>query len=103
MESYEEQLVSETQEPFIPSGHAFVCFDSIESAHACQEHFKAGIRDYIKHFFETAKYWLCFCWRNHFNNRRAASKSTFIRFEDLNDEALSEIYKDTFLEMNRAT
>lgn len=79
-----------------------MCFDSAESAHACQEHFKAGTRDYLRHLFDTIKYWFFFCCRLNLDNRRNTSKSTFTRFEDLNDEALAEIYKDTFLEMNRA-
>ena len=28
LEKYEEKLLDETLKPFVPSGHAFVCFDS---------------------------------------------------------------------------
>ena len=31
LEKYEEKLIDETLKPFVPSGHAFVCFDSINS------------------------------------------------------------------------
>ena len=31
MDSYDKKLFDETMKPFINSGHAFVCFDSVSS------------------------------------------------------------------------
>jgi hypothetical protein len=36
LEHYEEKLLDETLKPFIPSGHAFITFDSIEALEACE-------------------------------------------------------------------
>ena len=38
-EEYEEKLLDETLKPFVPSGHAFVCFDSSKSVESCERHF----------------------------------------------------------------
>ena len=31
MDKYENDLIEETMKPFINSGHAFICFDSVSS------------------------------------------------------------------------
>lgn len=40
MERYENQLMDETMKPFINSGHAFVCFDSVASLNKILKHFR---------------------------------------------------------------
>ena len=39
LEHYEEKLLDETLKPFVPSGHAFVTFDSMEALEACENYF----------------------------------------------------------------
>lgn len=34
LEIFEQELLQETMKPFLPSGHAFVCFDSISTVDA---------------------------------------------------------------------
>ena len=36
----ENEMTDETQKPFINSGHAFVCFDSVASLNSIIKHFK---------------------------------------------------------------
>jgi len=38
MEKYEDKLEIEAQKPFINSGNAFVCFDSVESMNRVIKH-----------------------------------------------------------------
>jgi hypothetical protein len=59
LDKYEEKLVAATMKPFLPSGHAFVCFDSVESAVACIEHFKAGAKEYCNYLLHTCKEQCC--------------------------------------------
>jgi hypothetical protein len=40
MEELEDKLMQEILKPFQPSGHAFVCFNSIQSVNLVQQHFK---------------------------------------------------------------
>ena len=40
MYKYEEQLVEETMKPFVNSGHAFICFDSVGSANTILRYYK---------------------------------------------------------------
>lgn len=40
MTNYENQLIEETMKPFVNSGHAFICFDSIGSANTILRHYK---------------------------------------------------------------
>ena len=40
MDIYDRQLFDETMKPFINSGHAFVCFDSVTSLNAIIRHYR---------------------------------------------------------------
>lgn len=40
MDEYENQLMEETMKPFINSGHAFVCFDSVNSLNTILKYFR---------------------------------------------------------------
>lgn len=84
--------------PFLPSGHAFVCLDSVESAVACIEFFKASAKEYcnyVGHFCKDK----CCC----NGDTRLRAKSTFTKFEDLTENSLQDLYKDSILVMSRAT
>lgn len=87
--------------PFVPSGHAFVCLDSVESAVACIEYFKAGPKEYCNYLTDTCNDKCCCCFTRS-NQTRNRSKSTFTRFEDLTEQSLAEVYKDSILVMSRA-
>jgi len=79
--------------PFLPSGHAFVCLDSVESAVACIEFFKATAREYCNYVEHS-----CCGWRG-----RLRSKSTFTKFEDISETSLENLYRNSMLVMSRAT
>lgn len=49
LEKLEEKLVDQTLKPFEPSGHAFVCLDSVGSLRACEQNFKVTILDYVRY------------------------------------------------------
>jgi hypothetical protein len=48
MDHLENKLLDETLKPFKPSGHAFVCFDSIKSVNLVLQHFKMTPGRYCK-------------------------------------------------------
>ena len=48
MDRLENKLLDETLKPFKPSGHAFVCFDSIKSVNLVLQHFKMTPGRYCK-------------------------------------------------------
>lgn len=50
MQKYEEQLIEETMKPFVNSGHAFICFDSVASCNTLLRHFKPTTMKSIKIF-----------------------------------------------------
>ena len=41
MDEHENDLIDETMKPFINSGHAFICFDSVYSLNTILKHFKS--------------------------------------------------------------
>ena len=51
MEKYEDKLELEAQKPFINSGNAFVCFDSVESMNRVIKHHKSTTVSGFKMFF----------------------------------------------------
>mmetsp|Transcript_1280 Transcript_1280/g.1544 ORF Transcript_1280/g.1544 Transcript_1280/m.1544 type:complete len:103 (+) Transcript_1280:913-1221(+) len=51
MERYEAALTDETMKPFINSGHAFVCFDSVASMNTILKHFRTTPSQHIRIFF----------------------------------------------------
>jgi hypothetical protein len=48
MDRLENKLIEETLKSFKPSGHAFVCFDSIKSVNLVLQHFKLTPGRYAK-------------------------------------------------------
>ena len=50
MEKYENNLLDETMKPFINSGHAFVCFDSVNSLNTIVKYFRMQPTQLIKVF-----------------------------------------------------
>ena len=55
MEEYENQLIEETMKPFINSGHAFICFDSVNSLNTILTHFRTTPGQHVKIFFVSLK------------------------------------------------
>lgn len=55
MHKYEEQLIEETMKPFVNSGHAFVCLDSVASCNTLLQHFKPTTMRSIKIFCRSLK------------------------------------------------
>lgn len=51
LDDYENQLQEETLKPFVNSGHAFVCFDSVSSLNAILKHFRTTPWQNVKIFF----------------------------------------------------
>jgi hypothetical protein len=100
----EGKLLKETEKPFHPSGHAFVCLDSIESALACVEYFKAGPREYCHYVADTVKAFCCCCLarpQSRVEEGRSRSNLSFTR-DDFNEATLEEIYENKILVMNKA-
>lgn len=65
MEEYENALIEETMKPFINSGHAFICFDSVNSLNTILTHYRTTPGQHVKIFFVSLKdkfirffYWL---------------------------------------------
>lgn len=55
MHKYEAQLIEETMKPFVNSGHAFICFDSVSSCNTVLRHFKPTTCRSIKIFMIGVK------------------------------------------------
>ena len=51
----ENQIDNEILKPVLSSGHAFVCFDTIDSANECLNKFKLNFCDGIKLTFRNIK------------------------------------------------
>jgi hypothetical protein len=62
MDELEDKLMQEILKPFQPSGHAFVCFNSIQSVNLVQQHFKMT----PKRFFQI----LCIQFKEKFTGLR---------------------------------
>lgn len=100
----EDKLLDETIKPFVPSGHAFVTFDSSVAADACVKKFQIGPMEYLKYFYQQVKEKICGCFsRSRNGTRRSRTLSTFIKFEDLDDEELKTKYEEAVLEVRKAT
>lgn len=104
--NYEEKLIDETLKPFKPSGHAFVCLDSIGSVKACTKHFHISVWNYIKHSCYVVKETIVTCFGLFTAGSRDRAKSTLFKFSDItvdDDEELARIYKDAILVARPAT
>jgi hypothetical protein len=79
MEKLENKLLDETLKPFKPSGHAFVCFDSIKSVNLVLQHFKLTPARYAKLLGNQIKEKVSSCIST---SERDRGQSTFKKFED---------------------
>ena len=106
LQYYEEKLIDETLKPFNPSGHAFVCLDSVGSVKACTQHFRVSAWDYVKHSCYVIKDSITTCFGLFTPGTRLRSKSTLFKFNDMtgeDDDELAELYKDAILIARPAT
>ena len=82
----ENQIDNEICKPILSSGHAFICFDTIESANHWLRKFQLDIGDGIKlacrNLKDTISDW--------FNREDRRNKSTFARFEDDDEGFIDE-------------
>lgn len=88
LDRLEEKLIDETLKPFEPSGHAFVCLDSVESVKACEDRFKVGAFDYVRFTCYLLKKQLTTCFGLVSGELRDRSNSTFTRFEYLDEQEI---------------
>lgn len=88
MEDFEVSLNNETMKPFINSGHAFVCFDSVQSLNTVLKHFRTTPSQHIKIFFIGIKEKIVNCcgWlqgrdspHNEVFDSRGRARSNFLR------------------------
>lgn len=50
VEQYENMLQEQTMKPFLNSGHAFICFDSVQSVNIILKHFRTTPMQNVKIF-----------------------------------------------------
>lgn len=55
MDNLENKMTDETMKPFINSGHAFICFDSVKSLNIILKHFRITPTQHIKIFLVGIK------------------------------------------------
>jgi len=104
LEALDEKLTNESTKPFLPSGHAFVTFDSIKATEACLAHFKLGWCSQIRLVFQELNDRVVACFTQPLIDvSRGRSKSTFFNFTDLDDEELTHMYDRAVLLMQKAT
>ena len=95
--------MEETVQPFVPSGHAFVTFDSSAAADACIKKFQIGASGYMRYFYQKMKDKLCSCFGEQSQSQRSKrATSTFIKFNDLDEVGLKEKYEEAVLEVRKA-
>lgn len=101
----EDKLSDEALKPFVPSGHAFVTFDSSVAADACVKQFQIGPSEYLRYFYQSLKNKLCSCFSGGSNRQRTTGSTftTFIRFEDIDDLDLKTKYEEAVLSVRKAT
>jgi hypothetical protein len=78
----EDEIDEQIRKPVISSGHAFICFDTIESANYCLRKFKLSICDGTKLAVTNLKDHCLSCVQK---DDELHKKSTFSRFEDIDD------------------
>jgi hypothetical protein len=84
----EDKVDKEIYKPVLSSGHAFICFDTIESANHCLNKFKLSFLESSKLAFRNLKDTCMACVQREDNRK----KSTFSRFEDIDDRLADENY-----------
>lgn len=82
MDRLENKLIDETLKPFKPSGHAFVCFDSIKSVNMVLQHFRVTPIQYAKLVCLQLRDKITAC-LNFTDSNRSRIQSTFIKFEEI--------------------
>eukprot|EP00347_Sterkiella_histriomuscorum_P002304 403368673 len=100
LDKLEQKLNEETMKPFKPSGHAFVCFDSIKSVNEVINSFRLGPSQYAK--------LLCLQIRDKLQAvlhqpQRDRVQSTFIKFEEMDAQVQMQGAGDQVLIMNLAS
>jgi len=77
MEHYDDLLIEETMKPYIPSGHAFVCFDSVKSLNLVIKEFDMTAGDYCKLACFSIKDKCESCFTNQYNPRMRSRSTLF--------------------------
>lgn len=99
LEKLEEKLIDQTLKPFEPSGHAFVCLDSVTSVRVCQQYFKVTVFDYVKFSCQLLKEKCTTCFGLFDAPSRFRSQSTLFKHDDQQEEEeLLQFYKGAILE-----
>jgi hypothetical protein len=84
MQYFDRMLQRETEKPFLSSGNAFVCFDSLENLERCVRHFsKHSFRGFCSNCWRTMKEFLY----NNVLSQRQRALSTFGRYATMDAEA----------------
>jgi hypothetical protein len=82
----ENEIDKEIYKPVLSSGHAFICFDTIESANHCLHKFRLNFCDGAKLAVRNLKDTCMSCVQSD----DVRKKSTFNRFEDIDDRLADE-------------
>lgn len=77
MENYDDRLIEETMKPYIPSGHAFVCFDSVRSLNLVLKEFDLTVTTYCKLACLALKDKCQSCLTNQYNPRMRSHSTLF--------------------------
>lgn len=114
MDKYENELLEETMRPFINSGQAFVCFDSVASLKIVLKHFRPtplqhvkifflGIKDRGQHFFR----WITGrddASQHQLFDSRGRARSNFLQQNDINHfRDINYLDKSHILMMHKAS
>ena len=83
MEQYDEKLVMETMKPYVPSGHAFVCLDTLSSVEACVSHFKLTPWRYVQFIWSAIRDNCCTCCGLFGTRSRVRNQSSFLDTDDI--------------------
>jgi hypothetical protein len=86
----EDKIDNEIYKPVLSSGHAFICFDTIESANHCLHRFQLNVCDSSKLAMKNLKDTCLACIQKDDNRK----KSTFNRFEDIDDRLAEDHYDE---------
>ena len=104
LERYDEKILEETLKPFVPSGHAFVCFDSTRSIESCEKYFKVSMMDYVRYGCSILGRNIITCCGYFTDQTRQRSMSTLGKFQSqIEDIELEEQYKNAVLMINKST
>ena len=102
LESLEEDLNKESTKPFIPSGHAFVTFDSIRATERVITHFTLNDFQKLRIFCSNTKKRVSDCCQRE-EEFRGRSVSKFFDFKEIGEEQLASMYNNIILTVEKAT